>query len=215
MRNRSKLVLAVLAATFVLGIGTSASSARAIEVLNWEKGFRIVWNPLAFSGAGKTIRCPVTLEGTFHRHTFAKVARTLLGYITRAIVKGELPPCTGGRARILAESLPWHVQYSSFAGTLPAITRITLRLVGAAFSIRPNSFPEVTCLARTSDTEPAIGNAIVSSGEIRTLEAEAGARIGLTGEGGICEFAGEGGFSGNGTATILGETAPIRIRLIT
>jgi hypothetical protein len=49
-----------------------------------------------------------------------KVVGSLVGYITRA----TLGLCAVGRATILRETLPWHVQYSTFSGLLPNITSV-------------------------------------------------------------------------------------------
>jgi hypothetical protein len=113
--------------------------------------------------------CRVTFEGSFHSRTFSKVARALVGYITSAIVAEA--GCTGGSARALPTTLPWHLQYASFTGTLPDITGIRLRVVGAGFQIQE---PIVTCLYRTSEAEPlfVIAHRNTETGRLGLFEAE-------------------------------------------
>ena len=215
MRTRTRLLFSALSAIVVLGIGVSAASATHLQLLGSEKGIRIVWARLILEGAGNIIECPVTLEGTFSTSTITKRAGTAIGSITRAAVASA--SCTGGSARVLTETLPWDIQYSSFAGTLPAITTITVRLLRAAFAIHPTG--SLTCLAQTEASHPAVGIINLGAGtgtlrKITSLEAERTAGIPLRGEGGLCTFGGEGHFSGNGSVTVLGETASIEVALI-
>lgn len=215
MRTRTRLLFSALTAIFVLGIGVSAASATHLQLLGSEKGIRIVWSALRLEGAGKIIECPVTLEGTFSTSTIAKRAGTSIGSITRATVTST--SCTGGSARVLTETLPWAIQYSSFAGTLPTITSITVTLLSAAFAIHPTG--SLTCLAQTEVSHPAKGIIGLGAGagalrKIESLTAEEGALIPLRGEGGLCSFGGEGRFKGQGSVTVLGETASIEVALI-
>jgi hypothetical protein len=218
MRTRSKLILAALTATILLGLAVSTATARNIEVLNAEKGFRVTWSALEFSNnvGLETVRCPVTIEGTFHQRTFTKTARTLIGYVTRAIVNGTEPPCSGGRARVFTESLPWHVQYASFEGTLPNIAALNLRLVGARFAVEPKG-SGLICNSRTSEASPALGRFITAAeaGGLRQITgATPSGSIPLEG-GGLCGL-GTGEFRSvnPGTVTVLGETATIKVKLI-
>jgi hypothetical protein len=65
---------------------------------------RAIWDPMEFIGPlGESARCPLTLEGSFHARTIAKVAYALNGYITRAAV-GVPASCTGSEATILQET---------------------------------------------------------------------------------------------------------------
>jgi hypothetical protein len=70
------------------------------------------------------------MEGSLHERTLVKAARARaegwLGYITRAI----LGRCIRGRSTVRNASLPWHVRYSSFNGTLLKISRIDLTVLG-------------------------------------------------------------------------------------
>jgi len=114
-------------------------AAGARQLVISEQLLRVTYSTLELTGGSETVRCPVTLEGSFSSESFPKTSGLRLGSVTRAaLTEGS---CTNGRARVLAETLPWAVQYSSFTGTLPAISSIALRLGGAAFSVRGSGLP--------------------------------------------------------------------------
>jgi hypothetical protein len=96
--------------------------------------------------------CPVTLAGAFHSSTLVKSAGTLFGYITLARI--EDPRCVGGGATFLTATLPWHVRYASFTGTLPRITAITLAFIGVSLRFAVARI-EPICLVGTTAAEPA------------------------------------------------------------
>jgi hypothetical protein len=211
MRIRSTLVLALPIAAAVLAAAVATAPANRFEFPNWERGIRLTWSAFEIIPGTVTIRCPVTMEGSFHSQTLAKVARTLFGYVTRATVNEGA--CTGGSARVLAESLPWHGQYLAFAGTLPVITRISIRVVGARIN---TLIPGRACLITTTEAEPATFIFTVNgSQELSSVEAEGAGGAGIAREF-LC-MAGETGrthFRGITTPTVLGGTALIRVRLI-
>ena len=131
---RSKLILAAMAATLVMAFATTTASARNLS-LSHGSLWRVVWTPLTFRNGNTTLaQCNVTLEGSFHYTTIAKVAEQLIGYITKAIV--DNPGCPSGRATVLTQNLPWHIRYRGFEGSLPSITGVRIGLVGARFRIR-------------------------------------------------------------------------------
>jgi hypothetical protein len=207
MRIRSKLLIAAFTAAAVMAVAVSSASARRIETT--EQKFRIVWTELEFLHSTDTpVRCPVTLEGSYHSRTISKVSGQLVGYINVAAVGAT---CTGGSARVLAETLPWHVQYNSFAGTLPNITAVTQTLIGVRFQIRNSS--NLTCLAGTTQTNPAWGEVINEAAGATKLRALTEHSIPLGGSF-VCEFAGNGEFRGTGEITTPGATTRIRIRLV-
>jgi hypothetical protein len=146
MRRDSKLILAVLTVSLLLGLAVS-SAANRLSTSNTK--FRITWQHLTATedpnnGIAR-IECPVTLEGSFHSATFAKVRRALLGAVTRGIVNGER--CTGGEFEPLQETLPWHLTYEGFKGTLPTITTIELLLGRYAVLAQEDSiFGVINCL---------------------------------------------------------------------
>lgn len=206
MRKRSKLLLAGITAALMLATAVGSASANNLSVTN--RNQRIVWSALRFIAGGNTITCHVTLEGSFHEATTAKVVGRLLGYITR----GTVNTCTGGSATILNATFPWHIQYAGFTGTLPAITSVFLNMIGASFAVQPTG--SLKCLARTETNHPAKGQAGVEAGVIEELTALVEAEIPLTGEAEFCRFAGSGHFEGTGAVTLLGTTSRISIRLI-
>ncbi|HZV73602.1 MAG TPA: hypothetical protein VFF79_07800 [Conexibacter sp.] len=186
-----------------LAVGTATANNLSYS----NQAFRITWTSLTFSESGGSlpITCPVTLEGSFHSATFAKVLGSLVAYITRAVVND--PGCTEGHATILSESLPWHVVYEGFTGTLPAIAAVRHYLIGAAFQIEPGL--GIVCLARSSTRSPAAGNASrEAGGAITALRADPTLAIPVTGT--ACPEAGI--FSGSGEVFVLGSTTT-RVRL--
>jgi len=163
MHTRSKLLLGALTAALVLGAAVGSASARRIQLS--DQTFRAIWNPLVFSNAAESIevRCAVTLEGSFHSKTLSKVNEQLVGYVTSAKVAEA--GCAGGRARALTETLPWHIRYESFAGTLPIITSISVRLVGASFLVEVFG---VSCLYATEAGHPARGQIRINGSNVAT-----------------------------------------------
>lgn len=141
MYTRSKLVLAALGSALLLAAFVGSASANRLS--QNETGFRDIYTPLTFVPSfGTAARCPVTLEGTFHSRTITKTEGTLVGFVTRVSVG----TCESGRARADTETLPWHIQYGGFTGTLPNITGITQYLIRPTFEIGGEIFGQpVTC----------------------------------------------------------------------
>lgn len=163
--NRCKLLLATLGAMTLLCVAAGTASARSFSISN--QTWRAIFYPFLPEEArrepeqgeqieitdesGTTIyRCRLTLEGSFHARSIAKVAETLIGYVNRAAL-GE---CEFLDTRVLRETLPWHVRYRSFSGALPNIVGFTTAIVGFAMSIREPS--SRVCLGRSTATEPFI-----------------------------------------------------------
>lgn len=148
MLHRSKLVLAALAAAACLA--ALVGSASAAHLSTSETRFRVTWSNLEFKETvfGIAVKCPVTLEGSYHSATIAKTAGTLVGYVNRASVNSA--GCTGGHATVLNETLPWHVTYESFEGPLPEIRSITQLLSNASFRLEIPLF--TPCLSRAENT---------------------------------------------------------------
>jgi len=206
MRTRSKLALAGLAAALLLSMAVANGSARNLSVD--EQGFRVTWTNLEFAEPGLNIhiRCPVTLEGSFHTRTIAKVLRSLIGFITRAIVKNE--SCTGGHATVLRETLPWHVTYEGFGGVLPSITSIRVLLVRPSFRVEPG-FLGINCLSQPENIRGTITGSREAGGAFKPerLAPDAGQSF-------PCGSAFEGEFIGTGTVTRLTSTTRILVTLI-
>jgi hypothetical protein len=211
MPNIIKLVFVALIATIALSFAISGAGARRIETS--EQGFLVRISPIIWSAAGNRLSCPLTLEGSFHSRILSKVCGQLIGHISQAqIPVGLEPPCQGGTARALTETLPWHVQYVSFAGRLPAITQIRFQVVGARFQ---TVIGGVTCLAGGTQAHPGAGAInIGGGGEGNSIRALPEFTIPLGGEF-ICGFAGNGTFEGSGEVfTLRTPQARITVRLV-
>jgi len=142
-----KVLLAVASATVLLGALASSASGRALSLSN--QSMRATFSSVEVN-IFEEVRCQMTLESSFHSRTFGKVAGSLIGYITSAIVG----PCSAGTtATILRGTLPWHVRYAGFLGTLPNIISIRTNVVGAGLRIGVSGF---ACLFRTTEVEPGI-----------------------------------------------------------
>lgn len=218
MRKPARLLGAGILASLILASAVATASAGRLEVSN--QNFRIVFSPLRFeTGGGTPINCTVTMEGTFHYRTILKVARSLIGYVTRAIVAR---PCSGfgqayayngteGELTSNVNSLPWHVTYEGFTGSLPAIATIRLLLSGWRFILRGALS---ICLSIYGPNRNASAIAIrrAETGAITGIEPDG--TIGYAPEanpGGEC---GTGFFSGLGATTVLGRAEAITVRLI-
>jgi len=140
MRTSVKLTLTALAASLLLSTAISTASARSFAFTN--QNFRGTWESLEFASSA-TVRCEVTLEGSFHSRTTLKNPRSLIGLITRAIVQR---PCREGTASAFngveryngitpANTLPWHVTYEAFTGALPRIEALLALLARMRFGI--------------------------------------------------------------------------------
>lgn len=142
-----KTLLAVVGATAVLGTLAGSGSAGRLSVTSgiW----RVTFAALEYSNTVNQTVCPVTLEGSFHARTTLKMANRLVGYVTRA----SSGFCSVGTDRFLTETLPWHLRYQSFAGTLPTrITSLMFDIVGLA--VRTTGINGTNCLTLTTTTEP-------------------------------------------------------------
>jgi hypothetical protein len=211
MRKHSKLILASLTATMAMALALSGTaSARVFSIDNMN--FRVVWRSLEFIDAGGlvTVRCPVTIEGSFHSQTISKVEKALIGHVSRATVAEA--SCSGGRATVHQTSLPWHITYNGFRGILPRINSIRLLLYGPAFQIF-SGFQ--TCTATTTSIQEARGEAIIdtTTHQIVNIIPDPNPQI-HTNEG--C-FITQGMFRApetDGAVTLLGTTTKIHVTLI-
>lgn len=195
-----KLPIAAAGAAVTLFVFVGVASGNRLSVSS--STMRATWTSAELSGGFGTVSCAFTLEGSMHTRTTTKTAGALVGYVTRASVG----PCRTGSATVLTATLPWHVRYSSFAGTLPNIVSITENITDSAWQIKEPVFG-VTCLFAASETEP---NTV-------SLSREAGgaltsARLGGTIESN-CGLRGTAGGT-SGTPTVLGSTTRITVTLI-
>jgi hypothetical protein len=202
MRIRHTL-LAVVGAMILLGALASGASARNWEIS--EQRLRAVFREVEFILSGGTARCQLTIEGSFHNRTAAKVSGSLVGYITRSTVG----PCGAGTVTVLTETLPWHVRYSSFEGALPAIRSILAHIVGVAFRVREPG--GVGCLFRSTTTEPTT----VTLARETVTGVITGARAGGAIRSGVECFGIAGSFgSDSGSVTVSNSATALTIRLI-
>ena len=205
MSKHLRFALAVVASTILVAavVGTASANRLSISTRN----IRAVWPRMTFSGPFATINCPVTLEGSLHSATIVKRAEALIGFITRAAV--TTAACEGsGTATILQTSLPWHVLYTGFQTSLPNITAINTRIIGAAFEVTVGP-----CLFVSSTTQPATGAFNREAGGVIT-GVTAGGEITSTTD---CFLFSRvtGSLSGTSSSpTVLGTTTAISVRLI-
>jgi hypothetical protein len=210
MRNSAKLVFTALAATLLLASVVSSASGSNLRVSS--QRFRVTWSRLEFIEPVTRIavRCQVTLEGSFHSATIAKVERLLIGAITRANVKEE--SCTGGRGRPNTETLPWHVTYENFTGTLPNIATVGLLLSRASFIIEV----PLVCTGRYGIPPDNISGSATreAGGGITTLSPVRGRNFATLERtiSGACPT--RGSFEGTGETFVLGTTSRITVTLI-
>jgi len=209
MPRHTKLTLTALAAALTMAAVVSTAHANHLSMTN--TAFRNVWASLRFFGEGGIAgesRCPVTLEGTFHSATIVKSIGALVGYVTRA-TSGSGAACAHGSSTILQETLPWHVTYEGFSGTLPRITRVRYLLRGMSFKAEPGFG---TCKYGHPEENAAAETNVGASGEANSLTVDSNIRLRGFGEFGCPP---EGGFEGTTSSlTVLGTTTRITVRLI-
>ena len=213
MRLSTKLGLTALAAALLLSVAVSAASARNLSVSN--QNIRVAWSRLEFQSRDRsiTVRCRITLEGSFHARTIAKVARTLIGALTRIAMHRE--SCTGGQA-LPSRPPPWHLTYEGFTGTLPAISSVRLLMARFQFDIIAVGN---RCFFGTATDNITFSAALNAAGEVTSLAPVSGRNTAnlLEGPGGG-EFFGcpsSGVLVGTeGVVTVLNSTTRIRVTLI-
>jgi hypothetical protein len=154
-----RILTALLAASLLLSAAVSTASATRLSVSN--QNIRATWNSLEFASELVTLRCQLTLEGSFHTRTIAKVRESLIGAITMARFKEEA--CTNGSFR--AQAVPWHITYESFAGTLPNITAVNLLLSRFRFQL---NVPGICTAEYGTATDNITGAAVVGAGRAIT-----------------------------------------------
>jgi len=154
----SKLLLAVVGATVLLGALVASASAGRLE--NSSQTNKATWTRMNFRGGFGTVECEVVLGGSFHSRTITKTAGALIGYINEA----NVTRCARGGATVNRGSLPWHRRYTSFTGTLPNIATLTETVTGAEWTVREPTFG-VTCTVRRESSSTA-GTYALSSGVV-------------------------------------------------
>jgi len=196
----SKLLLAVLGATVLLGALVSSASARNLRVSS--RSNRASWTRMDFAGGFGVIECEVVLEGTYHETTAVKSVGSLLGYITA----GNVTRCARGGATVMRGSLPWHRRYSGFLFRLPLIAGVIETVIGAEFRLKdPGTGATCNVAAATSST---IGSYTLSAGVVSRADVSGTS----TCRGFLIEFEGE--LSGTTSAVDNRAGARITVTLI-
>lgn len=214
--RRLGMVVAIVVVAALAAAGVAAANRFAFS----SSGFRLVWpaegpllirKPTEAFGIDDLFNCPVTLEGSFHSATLMrKVSGGLAGNINRAV----LGRCNTERSwleqpQFLVATLPWHLRYSSFAGTLPRVTSVSWSITGFAFSAVERGFFRLNCLYRAP--EPLVFRTTRESlGAITAATLEG--RVEKTTMGGECAFSGT--LSGAPRVTALGSTSAVTVTLI-
>jgi len=164
MLNVGKALIAVttvsVAMSMLVGTATANRLAASTQALT------ATWTAITFTDSfGGNFSCPLTLAGSLHSRTITKVAGALIGFINRA----SFGTCNPGSATVLQATLPWHVRYLGFSGTLPNIGEMFTNVIGAAF--RLVSTTGVPCLFTSSAVQPlvvafrrGVGGAVTSKG---------------------------------------------------
>jgi len=200
MSRRTRSALAAITAAAAMAIAVNTASANQIEITEAHM-FRAVWTSLEFSTSSGTVRCPVTLLGYFNSSTMGKTSGATVAEAVNAIPEAR---CTGGSITVLGETLPWHLNYASFTGTLPNITGLSMTVPNAGIR---GTIAGLTCLTATEASHPGrLTYGRVREGELTELTA-AGS-IPLRG-GFFCEAAGEATLSGRASVTFPDETSKI------
>jgi hypothetical protein len=187
----SKLIVTIVGATVLLGALVSSASARSFSLSSQAK--TILWRRMDFISAAGNVECEVNLSGSFHTRTFTKTVNSLIGYLT----EGAVLRCANGGATLNQSSLPWHLRYRGFTGTLPNMNSQSATVTGAEWTIRSGI---VTCTVRRETSSTTITytigaggvitradisgtcscsgfNTTISGGETNVLERIGGARI--------------------------------------
>jgi hypothetical protein len=214
MRTSGRLLLAGLTGALALAAAVGTASARQLQFSS--QTIRTAMTLRLEAGITATSVCPVTLEGSFHSRIISKLSGDLIGYITSAAT--EKARCTSQRSLFFAqpdstpenESLPWHIRYDSFTGTLPRITGIRLQLIGLKLKILLTS-----CEFQSSTARPAylLMTVAAETGRIeaiRFLEESSIPRIPITGS---CPQA-TAILAGRELLTVLGTTTSITVSLV-
>jgi hypothetical protein len=113
--------------------------------------------------------------------------------------------------RANTETLPWHIQYNSFAGVLPRIRGITLTLVGEKVEFVVNG---LRCSPTTTQREPRAGTfTLTETGAVSGFEPNSEFQIQLSE--GFCAFGGRLFAAGPAASIDTGTTGvAITVRLV-
>ncbi len=156
-----------VASALVLLVCASASANRLS--VNTQT-FTMDFTAINFEASGIEVSCRVILEASLHSATLAKTRGLLVGQVVSGVsFPEECEGTEGAEPGELDETLPWHITYNSFTGTLPNITGIAFDVVGASFSV---TVLGVSCLFRSTTESPLRIVANVRSGAIATADID-------------------------------------------
>ncbi len=217
-------IAAITAATTLLALLTTAAPARNFSTSN--QNVRVVWNELEFATPLATITCSLTFEGSFHYRSIVKRERALIGHITAAIIRrpcgngeGWTPNGTETHPRLgrLANTLPWHITYEGFRGTLPNITEILFLVRGFRSKVH-TLFNSICLYGEANDNITGRGIRDAVTGVVTGLEPVAGRNtirlVAELGTSGLCPATGTFNNARPGVVTVLNTTTRITITLI-
>ena len=215
----SRFVSVTTVFVLLLAVAAEAASANRLNVTN--KNFRISFTDLAKREptAGIVVSCPITMEGSFHANAIVKMREILIGYITRASTNNAAG-CAGGRifalngvenleGVVVGNSLPWHIQYISFRGTLPRLEGMRVAVIGASLLVE---IAGLECLYRSTAARPWFGIFTVGAGGVLGFRSDETVAVPINGEEGFCPR--QIFVEGSGTVTLLGNTQRITLTLI-
>jgi hypothetical protein len=208
MHHRSKALLIALGASLCMLAVAGTASAGRLSVTEHE--FRAVWTGLqAQTDSGYFITCRVTIEGSLVGRTIAKTVGALVGRVTRATVG----TCSENTLIILQASLPWHLTYVGFTGTLPNIQSVRANVIGA--EIRGEIGFGLGCLGTTTTERPMrVSFNREAGGRLIEVLSDNSFRI-TVGGGGCIGETDEAAIAGAGEIFILGSsTTRITLTLI-
>jgi len=204
MHTLAKLGLTALSAALLLAAAVSVCSARSLSLSH--QTIRVTWSRLDFVTANLTTRCQVTLEGSFHSRTVAKVERLLIGSVTSFLMRA----CTSGAG--IQKIAPWHITYEGFTGTLPNISAI--RILLSRFRFLLVQFGVVCELGNETDNI-TFSAARGAGGEVTTLTPVEGRNTAhLSNPAREAFGCADAKLVGSGDAVALNSTARITITLI-
>lgn len=130
-------VLAVLLVTLTC-VGTAHAYVFQFSPMPGENIEFVSEGPLTLEASGISIRCQVTLSGTFSEATFPKTVGTQFGSLNGSSTES----CSGGSLSFLRlRESPLSVTYQSFTGTLPNVTALGYRIV----EVRLQATSVLTC----------------------------------------------------------------------
>lgn len=156
--------MAIIALSFaVFGVLTAMASANRLSIST--QTFSVTWTSAEFSGGFGTSRCNMTIAGSIHTNTIVKTTGALVGYINRA----SIGRCATGSGTVLTATLPWHVAYAGFNGTLPGnIINNTYNILNDNWQTSEPVFG-IVCLATSSTSSPVTGTFNLTSGRVTSV----------------------------------------------